>query len=535
MNSRISDARNELNYGRRVLSWSFYDWADHAYITTTATTFFPPYYLTIAAPAFLRSSTGVIDEAARALARNTASSVFAFTVSCALFIAAILAPVIGAYADITDQRKRILIRITIAGAVLASSMFFLTAGMWIEALLLYFLTQVLVNVALGLNSSLLPHIAHPEDMNRVSSLGYAMGYVGGGLLLALNTAVFLLSGTFGMSADLAVRTAFLSVGIWWITFMLPLAINVPEPRIQSLNGTRSVTPLRGALVQIRNTFRDIRRYRELFKMLIAFWFYMEGVGAIILLATAYGAALGLDMPVLIGTLLMTQMVAFPYAMMYGRIPDASCRLRSAYLSMVLWTAATLPWVGLYARTKAALSVRNALGMLAADQIAGIIFTLCLGRFLFAGMTKRIDTKHAVLLGLLIYIIVPCWGYYLTTKAEFFMIGWLVGTVQGGTQALSRTIYARLSPPSKSGEFFGFYGFSEKFAGILGPLLYGAVGLITRSPRSSILSIAVFFIIGIILLWRVDMVKGEKVAVEEERAVQEAIGRRASPGDRSRQG
>jgi UMF1 family MFS transporter len=394
--------------------------------------------------------------------------------------------------------------------------------MWILALVLYFLTQVAINITLGLNSSLLPHITLPEDMNRASSLGYAMGYVGGGLLLAVNTSVFLFAGRIGISNDLAVRMAFLSVGIWWIGFTVPFAINVPEPKVLSLARNKSKAPLQDSFVQIIKTFHEIRKYRELFKMLIAFWFYMEGIGAIILLATIFGAVLGLHMSLLIGTLLMTQMVAFPYAIMFGRIPDASSSWRSAYLSMVLWTAFTLPVTGMYAQAVGSMSIPHTFLILAADQTVGLIFSLTLGRLLLAGIVKKIDTKRAVILGLVIYIIIPIWGYFLTTKAEFFMIGWLVGTVQGGSQALSRTIYTKLLPPSKSGEFFGFYGLSEKFAGILGPLLYGIVGQITHSPKSSILSIAVFFIIGIILLWRVDIEKGSKVAREEEQTVHSAI-------------
>jgi MFS transporter, UMF1 family len=514
--------RDEKEYRRRIVSWSLYDWANHAYITTTATTYFPPYFLALATPVFMKAGTGLTDEAIKALARDSASNIFAFTVAFALLVAAILAPLVGTYADITDQRKRILIRITVAGGILASSMFLLKTGMWMPALVLYFFTQVILNIALGLNSSLLPHIALPDDMNRVSSFGYAMGYIGGGLLLAINTSVFLLADRLGISSDLAVRAAFLSVGIWWIGFMIPLVISVPEPKIQSLMRNRSRTPVRDSFAQIVKTLRDIRKYSELFKMLIAFWFYMEGVGAIILLATIYGAALGLDMAVLIGALLMTQMVAFPYAILFGRIPDSACTQRSAYLSMILWTAVTLPFAGMYAKSAGSISVPYTFLILAADQIAGIVFSLTLGRFLLSGLVKKIDTKRAVIIGLVIYIIIPIWGFLLTTKAEFFMIGWLVGTVQGGTQALSRTIYARLLPPSKSGEFFGLYGLSEKFAGILGPFLYGAVGQITHSPRSSILSIAVFFIVGIALLWRVDIEKGSKVAAEEEQKTQSSL-------------
>jgi len=513
---------DEKAYHRRVFSWALYDWANHAYLTVTATTYFPPFFLALAAPAFLDASRGEAGDAALALARDSASNVYAFVVAFALFVAAVLAPLVGTYADLTDERKRILIRLTVVGAVLASSMFFLTSGTWVAALVLYFLTQVILNIVLGLNSSLLPHTARPHDLNRVSSLGYAMGYVGGGLLLAANTAVFFLAHWLGISDDLAVRIAFLSVGIWWIGFTIPYAVAVPEPKILSLSKKHDAGPLRGAVIQLNRTIRDIRKYKELFKMLIAFWFYMEGVGAIILLATAYGSALGLDMGVLIATLLMTQFVAYPYAVVFGRIPDPENRWRGAFLSMLIWTAITLPLAGAYMKTTGRDGVSSALAFLAADQIGGVLFSLFIGRHLFSGLVKKIDTKRAVITGLAIYLIIPVWGFFLSTKAEFFMLGWLVGTVQGGTQALSRTIYARLTPPSRSGEFFGLYGLSEKFAGILGPLLYGLVGQATHSPKSSIVSITVFFLIGIVLLVRVDVEKGARNAAEEEREIESAL-------------
>ncbi len=516
INSR--DVQTARAYRRVVRSWSLYDVADHAYITTLAGTFFPPYFIAIAAPAFFIAGQNANDPAAQALALDTASNVYAFTVSISLFVAALLAPVIGTYADITGRRKRLLIVATIIGGALSSLMFTVITGLWLWGLVLYFLTQLAINIALGLNSSLLPHIAIPSDMNRVSSLGYAMGYIGGGVLLLLNTVLFLFADKLGIDSGLAVRIAFLSVGVWWIGFMIPTALNVPEPPAVPLaHGSRG-NPVRDAFTRLGHTFHDLRHYRELFKMLIAFWLYSEGIGAIILLATAYGAALGLGTAVLIGTLLMTQFVAFPYALIYGRIPNAASKWRSAFVSMLIWTGVTMPLLGAYANA-ANGGILLGFELIAADQILGILFSVFIGRRLFAGLTERLDTKRAVILGLLIYTIIPVWGFFLKTQAEFFMIGWMVGTVQGGTQALSRSIYSSLSPRLKSGEFFGLYGLSEKFAGILGPLLYAVVGVITHDPRSSVLSISVFFLIGMFMLSRVNDREGAQIAAAEEAQIE----------------
>lgn len=506
-------------YNRRVTAWAWYDWANHAYITTTASTFFPPYFIAIAAGSFIASGASITDEAALTVARDTASNVFALTVSLALLVAAILAPLIGAVADITGKRKRLLLVATLAASLVSSMMFILTTGMWLLGLILYFISQITMNIALGFSSSLLPHVARQDDMNRVSSLGYAFGYVGGGLLLALNTALYLFSSKIGIDSNLAVRIAFLSVGIWWLIFSVPLLINVPEPPATPLaHGSRN-NVLLDAFTRLAHTVRDAARYREMFKMLLAFWFYMEGIGAIILLATSYGAALGLDTSILISTLLMTQFVAFPYALMYGRIPVADSKWRSAFVSMLIWTGLTFPLMGVYANFNGSVSIPVTFTLILGNQVLGMLFSLLLGRRLFGRLTQSLTTKHAVILGLLIYTLIPVWGFFLKTQAEFFMIGWLVGTVQGGTQALSRVIYASLTPRAKSGEFFGLYGLSEKFAGILGPFLYGIVGTLTHNPRDSILSISFFFFIGIFLLFRVNEKKGAELAAAEEARIE----------------
>jgi UMF1 family MFS transporter len=189
--------------------------------------------------------------------------------------------------------------------------------------------------------------------------------------------------------------------------------------------------------------------------------------------------------------------------------------------MLLWTGVTLPVLGAYARGHGSISFAHAFALILGDQLLGVGLSLLMGRHVAASLVRRLDVKAAVILGLAIYTVIPVWGFFLSSQAEFLMIGWLVGTVQGGTQALSRAIYAKLSPAAKSGEFFGLYGLSEKFAGILGPLLYGVVGQLTHNPRASILSVSAFFLIGIAMLARVDVTTGARVAADEEAAIEAA--------------
>ncbi len=504
----------DKTYRRRIVAWSLYDWANHGYVTVTATAFFPPYFVAVASPAFLGAS-------GAAAARAAASNVYAFAVSAALLAVAALAPLVGTAADLTGRRKRFLLVATGFGAGLAAAMFAITTGRWILALGLYVTSQIAVNVALGLNSSLLPHLARPEDIDRSSALGYAMGYVGGGLLLAAATAAYLFADRVGADRDLIVRTTFLAVGVWWLGFAVPLARTVPEPPAVPLAHGATGSTARDAVIRLRRTLVDLRGRRELFAMLLAFWLYMEGIGAIILLATAYGAALGLPTSALVGTLLLTQFVAFPYAVAFGRIPDPTAAWRGRALAMVLWTAVTLPALGWYANGHEALGVGATLALVAADQVLGLALALAAPGAALARLAAHLDTKRAIILGLAIYAIVPVWGFFLRTPAEFFLIGVLVGSVQGGTQALSRALYATLAPRAKSGEFFGLYALSEKFAGILGPLLYAVVGELTGNPRASILSVAVFLALGIVVLARIDVGRGARLAADEDAAISAA--------------
>ncbi|HVO70041.1 MAG TPA: MFS transporter [Aggregatilineaceae bacterium] len=506
----VQPAAAERLYRRRIFSWAMYDWADHGIITVFITTFFPPYFIALAAPVFIAA--GKVTEAQ---ANVTAGNIFAIALGIILLITALSSPIIGAYADLTGQRKRILILATVIGGVIASLGFTLTTGLWVYGLLIYAGTQMSVNIALGLNSSLLPHVARPDDLNRVSSLGYAMGYTGGGLILLANVILLAFADKLGLPQGLAVRIALLSSGIWWVLFMIPVIFNVPEPPADSRQHIDFRAAVGAAFGQVGHTLREIQRYRELFKMLVAFWLYSEGISSIILLATAYGKTLGLDNTALVVTILVVQFVALPYVLAFGRIPNPASFRRAMYVAMLVWSTVTLPIMGFASRTNPNLPLLGTFGLLFTNQIAGIAFSYLLGPRLFGGFASRLDTKRTVLLGLCVYLVIPAWGFFIGTPSEFFMLGWLTGTVQGGVQALSRTVYTTMTPRAQSAEFFGLYGLSEKFAGILGPLLYGIVGTLTGDPRNSIVSIEIFFLIGMVLLARVDDKAGARVALEAD--------------------
>jgi MFS transporter, UMF1 family len=490
-------------YRKRWLAWAMYDWANSAVVTLVIAAVFPIFY----------NSVAEVD-----LHANAATA-FSFTVTVALLLSAIAGPVVGTLADIVGGRKRLLVVSTILGVVAVCAMYSIRSGGWLWASILFVVVQIFLNTALALYDSLLSHIALPQDRDRISAIGYALGYVGGGLLLAIALALILKPQILNTDTETATRIGLLLSGIWWLVFAVPLFLVVPEPPAAPLEKGATGNPLNDTFKRMGNTFRAIRSYRELFKMLIAFWLYSDGIGTIIQLATTYGKQqIGLDQSVLIGALLLTQFVAFPFSVMFGRIPNRASQNRSFYVAFILWTVITFPIMGVFAAANN-VGTGTTFALIAANQVIGLIVSWFVGRNLAAGLTEQLTTKRSVIFGLAIYGVISIWAFFLYTAAEFWMLAWLVGTVQGGTQALSRSLYASLTPHSKSGEFFGFYGFSDKFAGILGPLLFGVVSALTGGNlRFAILSVVIFFAAGGFLLSRVNEAEGQRVAESEDAAI-----------------
>ncbi len=423
--------QSEKSYKKAVNSWAMYDWANSAFATTIMAAVLPVYYSSVAGAT---------------LSGNKATSYWAFTTTIALLITAFLAPILGAIADYSGIKKKFLTFFVAMGVFATAMLYFVSTGDWLMASLFYIVGNIGFSGSDLFYNSLLPHVAKPEDIDQVSTRGYAFGYLGGGLLLAVNIAMIQLMS----DGELAARLSFVSVSIWWAIFTIPLLRNVKEPPA-SRRAEESPNPVKAGFSRLVTTFKEIRHYRQLFIFLIAFWVYNDGIGTIIKMATIYGAEVGIDQSVLIGTLLMTQFVGIPFSFGFG------------------WLA------------------------------------------------KRLGTKRSIYLGLAVYTLISIGGYFMSQGWHFLLLGFLVGTVQGGSQALSRSLFGAMTPKAKTAEFFGFYGMSSKFAGIVGPLLFGVVGVIMGSSRLSIVSIVLFFIVGGFLLSRVDEKEGIRVAREEDAA------------------
>jgi len=666
---------SEAEYRRRIRAWVLYDWANSAFATTILAAVLPVYYSQVAG-ATLPSPAH-------------ATAYWSVGVSVALLLTAVLSPILGTISDIKRGKKPFLAFFIGVGVVGTGLLVFVNTGDWLLASAAFILARVGFSASIVFYDAMLPHVARPEDQDMVSSRGYAIGYLGGGLLLAVNIVMI-----FVLGSELGARLSFLSVAIWWAVFSIPVLRVVPEPPAATAALGPGENVLTVSFKRLRQTFRDLRQYRELLKYLIAFLIYNDGIGTIIGIAVIYGAELGLGTLSLIGALLLVQFVGMPFAFIFGRLPAAGDPRRAFFLAFIVWNLVFLPLVavgarrtldtdltgaprpdtptldgaigtgvvdlddaaavqlGLFAEDGAAVTpapdvwqaatvddaefdrealtylstettdaaytlrfngesvalfysagpdrgifrvyldgvpyefddddlqtgevdayrrtvrwnnrltveaddsgvhtlvVQNTgrahpdatgtridvgrlevlpaprisslpliLGLLAAIQASGLLFAWTIGQRLFAGLAESLNTKRSVLLALFIYMVIAVLGYFVDSVLEFWLLAWLVAVVQGGSQALSRSLYASMSPRAKSGEFFGFFSVMEKFAGILGPILFATVIAVFGNSRPAVLSLIALFVIGGWLLARVDVEEGRRIAREEDAALE----------------
>jgi len=433
--SRLGLSRPELR------AWAMYDWAVSAVQTTIMVAVFPIYF---------------VDIAKSDLPESRATQALAAANTIVAVVLAVLSPVLGAMSDYVAAKKRMLGASMLVGAAAVAGMFFVQRGDYQLALVLFVISLIGATASTVFYDALLPHIASEDEIDRVSSAGYAVGYVGGGVLLALNLAWILKPGWFGLpsgsglsdaAATLPTRLALLSVAVWWVVFSVPLFLRVPEPpRTREPDETNGGNVFLASFVRLGETFRALRAYKQAFLMLLAFMVYNDGIQTTQKMATAYGKEeIGIGNSVLISAMLIVQFVGFPFA------------------------------------------------------------------FLFGSIAGRIGAKRAIFIGLVVYTVISILGFYMRTAGHFILLAAMVATVQGGTQALSRSLFASLVPTHKSGEFFGFYSVFEKFASIFGPLLFWVTIATTGSSRNAILSVILFFVIGALILSRVKVTEGQQAA------------------------
>jgi len=412
-------------------AWAWYDWANSVYFTTVITAVFPTFYATYAAK-------GLGLEPAQVTAR------FSLITTVSVATIAIAAPILGAVADYSGIKKRLLAIFMIIGVVSCAAMAMIGEGDIGLASALFFIGNIGVSGSLVFYDSLLPHVAKAGDTDRVSSAGYAMGYLSGGVMLLINLAWIMRPASFGFAdGAAATKAAFVAVALWWAAFSIPLFRNVPEPPTEP--GERRGSVIAAAFGRLGQTFREIRRYRHAFLLFIAMLIYQDGIQTVIRMSSVYGAEVGIDTNLQIAAFVMVQFVGIPFA------------------------------------------------------------------FLFGSLGARIGTKRCIFIAIGVYIVAAVLAYFMTSVVHFFVLAFLVAMVLGGSQALSRALFSRLIPQDRTSEFFGFFAVSERFATIMGPVLFFISATLTGSSRSAIIGIVILFIAGGFVLSLVDEEEGMRAA------------------------
>ena len=414
---------------KEILSWSLYDWANSTFSTTVMAGFFPIFFKQY----WSTSAEVTVTTWYLGLANSIAS-----------ILVATLAPFLGAIADKASVKKRLLIFFAFLGIISTGTLSIINQGQWIIAIVFYVTASIGFMSANIFYDSLLPSVAPKEKRDFVSSFGYALGYIGGGILFLINVLMYLKPELFGISdAASAIKLSFLTVAIWWAVFSIPIMVFVKEPSVSENIGITNSIKL--GFNQLKSTIATIKKFKVVTTFLIAYWFYIDGVDTVIRMAVDYGTSIGFSTSALITALLLVQFIAFPATLIYN------------------WFA------------------------------------------------SKIGIKRGIFIGIIGYILISIFASLVSKEWHFYAIAVMIACFQGGIQALSRSLYSTIIPKSNAAEFFGFYNMFGKFAAIIGPPLVGYIGLVTGNPRIGILSVIMLFVLGGIMLAKVDVEEGERVA------------------------
>lgn len=432
-----------LDQKKSIWSWALYDWANSAFATTVMAGFFPIFFAQ-----YWSSGVSGVDTTAR----------LGFANSIASLVVALVAPFLGAIADKGTAKKKFLFIFAFFGVIMTAGLFMVKQGQWQMAALFYVIATIGFSGGNIFYDSLLPGVASEKKVDHVSSFGFAMGYIGGGLLFLVNVLMYLKPEMFGIAdSSTAIRISFLSVGIWWGVFSIPVFLFVKEPQFheKKLGMFRAI---KEGWIQFVGTFKEIKHLKVVATFLLAYWFYIDGVDTIIRMAISIGTALEFPAASLIVALLIVQFVAFG------------------------------------------------------------------GSLLYSVLAKKIGAKESLFIGIGGYALITMVGFFMNQVWHFYVLAVAIGLFQGGIQAISRSVYSRIIPANKSGEFFGFFNLLGKFAAVIGPSVMAVIALLTRSARDvtigsltlenmsiryGVLSILILFIIGFFLLKRVDLDEGKK--------------------------
>lgn len=410
---------------KKIYSWAMYDWANSTYSTTVMAGFFPVFFKN-----FWSHGTDPVITTAR----------LGTTISVSSLIIAMISPTLGVIADLKGFKKLLCLIFMVIGVLACGWMAFIPSGDWWNAILAYGIAMMAFNASCVFYEALLPFVADEHDMDYVSSLGYALGYLGGGILFLLNVLMYMFPTFFGLKDGVqGVQVSFISVALWWFIFSYPLAKNVPEPTVTvSKDNIWKLTMQ--SIRTLVNTGIKLYEEKNLLLFIVAYWLYIDGVYTVMTMAVDFGISIGFEAKDLIAALLITQFIGFPAAYYFGTI------------------------------------------------------------------TKRWGTKGPILFCIVIYGITVVLATGMSRPWHFYLLAVVIGLVQGGVQALSRSLFARMAPKEQSGEYFGLFNLVGRFASILGPLLVAIGVTVTGSSRLGMIGLLVLFISG---GWLLALVKEPK--------------------------
>ena len=420
---------DQVERKRAIRAWTMYDWANSAFATTIMGVVLPTYF-------------------ASYIALGDSVPIWGNAVAIGSLIAALISPILGAMADFKARKKLFMALFNALGVISTALRWFVVEPAdQTLCIILYILGTIGFAGSLVFYDSLLPHVATEDEIDQVSSRGYALGYIGGGLLLLINVIMIYFGPRFmtNMLEDeataLMMRLSLVSVAVWWAVFSIPIFRHVKEPPARGVKSEIGQGVLKVSFQRLGNSFKSIRQFKDLFLFLVTFFVYANGIGTIITMAAAYASDLDFGILTILGTFLMVQFVAAPFSILFGNLG------------------------------------------------------------------KKLGNKKAISLALLIYTFIAIFGFFIKEEWHMFALGFGVAMVQGGSQALSRSLIGKMMPKSKSAEFYGFFSVSEKFNTVVGPALMAFITLRTGDPRLGIVSLVVFFIAGIVMLRFVNVERG----------------------------
>lgn len=409
-------------FNKKILSWAMYDWANSSFSTTVMAGFFPVFFKSYWSQGFSSVET---------------TSKLGTTIGISSFLIALISPTLGAVADLKHNKKFFLILFMMFGVISCGMLSMVPQGAWFYSVILYGMAMMAFNASNTFYDSLLPYVAEEKELDFVSSLGYSLGYLGGGLLFLLNVIMYLKPELFSFQDGVqAVKFSFLSVSLWWFIFSVPLMVNIHEPKLKVETNYTWWQLTQKSYAMLKATLKDILQNKNLFIFMLAFWLYIDGVYTVISMAVDYGISLNFQAKDLIAALLITQFVGFPFTYLFGYVAQKwGCR---------------------------------------------IPILICLG----------------------IYCLVILFATRMTEPVHFYILAAVIGMAQGGVQALSRSLFSKMIPAEKSGEYFGFMNLIGKFASILGPFIVALTVTVTGKSQWGLLGLLVLFIGGAGLVLKV---------------------------------